>query len=264
MTYKFTQIQVSEPSGPSLPAAAKPTGLQSLSRLEEIGEQLPDLLQGRNPKVNFVGTWNIHDALMISQMLERSSALPREQSFTVILREKSAQVVFAWETESGVKRITWKTQPIDSSSLNLLTAAPAEHKDRASQPEMPSSPPPPLSGGTLPESISCKDRGEALEAFLKLLSPNQGESFQTPPIEIRRGNLDEGDLGIIAEILNNHPIPEGRKISMVWMERPTGLLKVQNEGGRITAELRQFGLPIQNYLLKPNFASGDKRFVRSR
>lgn len=265
MGHKFTQVQVPEFSlvSPTLGQAATET--RTLSRFDEIPGQLPAILQIRNPRLRFEGPWNIRDNMALSQLLEKAKALPWDQKFTVLLPQSSAQIVFGWETESGMMRIHWKTRPLDNSSLNLPAppreSSPPEAAEKLAEGERST-----LVWGDieLPTVMVCQDRKQALEAFSRVLMAGDSSHFKTPPIELRSGSLNEGDLGIIAEILNSHPLPEGRKISIVWVERPSGLLKVQNEDGKILAELRQYGNPIQNYLLKPYPATGVKRFTKIR
>ncbi len=269
MDYKFTQIQVPDaywgtPTTPNSPAVAR-----TMSGIEEVQRQLPSLLQATNARVSLEGIWSIRDNMTLSQLLEKAKEFAPGQTFTLVRREMSAQIVFSWGIESGVRRVSWKTQPIDSSSPNLgvnpaanptpRTPPVAEAPERISDFDRKAVLPPEPSTAEL-QVIQCINHKEALEAFHNLITSQGGSSFQTPPIEMRHGSLDESYLPLLATMLSSNPLPEGRKISLVWHERPGGLLKIKNENGRIEAELRKFGEPIQIFWLKPH----EQRFVKAR
>ncbi|HEX5033847.1 MAG TPA: hypothetical protein VFW62_05150, partial [bacterium] len=282
MEDKFTTFRVADnqSSSPNLGMAPGfgASAIRTLSRVEDLHEQLTEILQTRNAKVNYTGEWRIRDDMALAQMLQRPGGLPPDHTFTLALRERRAQIVFAWKSERGVRKVESITQPIDSSFLSLSSASsssgttprtstvtPPEGRERISEPER--STPLPAETSDSTKTHSCSDPYKALEKFHELLTSGDPLAL-IPSIEMRTGSLDESSLSFLAEMLTTDPLGKGRKATFVWAERPQGKLRIESdESGRITAELRVLGQPSQNYLLKPSFAGGEKyemRFVRHR
>ncbi|HKX13089.1 MAG TPA: hypothetical protein VJP40_08050 [bacterium] len=276
MEYKFTGINVPDnySSSASVAKVASSPAVRTIGRFEDIRIQLPELLQTRNPKISFEGSFGIRDNLALEQLLEKQG-LPQDQTFTVVMKNDRVQIVFAWESERGTRKINSKTLPIESSFLNLgsgsalatttptpRTPAVTESRERPAEPDRITPTP---AETTTPQVHSCSTANQALEKFFELLESGEPSAFLTP-IEMRTGRLDDYNLSFIATMLTTHPLPRGRKANLVWVDRPQGLLRIESdENGRTTAELRVFGQGSQNYLLKPNFADGEKmemRFVR--
>ncbi|HKY62065.1 MAG TPA: hypothetical protein VJR29_01470 [bacterium] len=281
MDSQFTTLRLpdNQSSSPNLGLAPGfgTSAIRTLSRVEDLHDQLAEILQTRSPKINYAGEWRIRDDMALAQMLQRPGGLAPDQTFTLALKERGVQIVFEWKTEKGVRKVESITQPIDSSFLSLNSAAsssgttprtpavtPHEGRERISDPGRST----PLPAETSDARVhSCPSPNKALEKFHELLIGGDPLAF-IPSIEMRSGNLDESSLAFIAEMLSSNPLPKGRKVNLVWVERPSGFLRIESdESGKVTAELRVFGQGSQNYLLKPNFAGGEKlemRFVRHR
>ncbi len=178
--------------------------------------------------------------------LYREHAVPDEVAVTLLLPSENLALHFRRQGLGfGMERVDLRPPAGRASprpaSAPAMARPPLPRSERVSSPDFA----PRVDGAEA-------ERFEGVKAeFRKALRTIETSATLAPAIRLNVGRVDERGLQHLADILGEHPLPEGRKITVFWMERGGGNLSLQRQGELIRAEWKGFQVPRQVFWLAP-------------
>jgi len=97
----------------------------------------------------------------------------------------------------------------------------------------------------------AEDLEGAKRGFRSVLAGLEASGVLSPAIRLNRGRVDEDSLQDFAAILSEHPLPEGRKISIFWVEAGGGRVTFQRTGDRVLVERKGYLKDTEVFFLLP-------------
>ncbi|MCC7345745.1 MAG: hypothetical protein IT573_12475, partial [Deltaproteobacteria bacterium] len=101
------------------------------------------------------------------------------------------------------------------------------------------------------DGAEAKDFAGIKAEFRQALRTLETSATLAPSIRLNVGRVEERNLQELADILGEQTLPEGRKITVFWMERGGGHVSFQRQGEMVRAEWKGFQAPSQAYWLAP-------------
>ena len=101
------------------------------------------------------------------------------------------------------------------------------------------------------DTATAEDFSGVSQAFRRFLQTMEGIGLRGPAIRLTRGRVDERGLQDLANVLGEHPLPAGSKMTIFWMEKGGGNLNFQWQGDLVRAEWKGFQVPQEAFWLAP-------------
>ncbi|MCE9625404.1 MAG: hypothetical protein K8R69_08145 [Deltaproteobacteria bacterium] len=195
--------------------------------------------------------------------LFREHSVPNDTAVTVLspydgrayhfIRQKmgfSVQVASleAAERRSSLPEAPAVSTPPSAVSKSGILARPPTVPPRPSPPR---TPPLPAAGSDRFDMANAEDFSAVKVAFGRFLGTMEGMGLRGPAIRMTRGRVEEKGLQELADILGEHPLPVGNKLTILWMEKGGGSLAFQWQGDLIRAEWKGFQVPAEAFWLAP-------------